>query len=373
VKTKTVNRSFYRIVVPAVVLVVLLVSAGTASAQAIIKVNDVVNIKFGLLLQAWGDWQQTAVGPNTNGYAQNLFIRRMRLLMGGQVAKDVTFFLETDDPNLGKAPKSLSTGFILQDAWVEWKIADAFQIDGGLILIPLCRNCNTSAITLLTLDYASFSFLESGVTQSVVGRDTGFQAKGYLFGNHLEYRAGAYQGDRTNVSGSHNPFRFAGRLQYDFLDTETGFYYPGTYLGKKKIFSIGAGIDTQKDYMAYAFDGFFDYPVGGGNGITVEADYIKYDGGNFFTTLKKQDTFMGQAGFYLGGPKLLPSFRYEEQKFKDEALKVGNSRNYAFALKWFPHGWNFNVTAAYTYRQKPNATAAASTNEFTVQLQLFYF
>jgi hypothetical protein len=373
VKTKRVNRSFYRIVVPAVVLIALLVSAGTASAQAIIKVNDVVNIKFGLLLQAWGDWQQTAVGPNTNGYAQNLFIRRMRLLMGGQVAKDVTFFLETDDPNLGKAPKSLGTGFILQDAWVEWKVAQAFQIDGGLILIPLCRNCNTSAITLLTLDYASFSFLESGVTQSVVGRDTGFQVKGYLLGNHLEYRAGGYQGNRTEVSGAHNPLRFAGRLQYNFLDTETGFYYTGTYRGTKKILSIGAGIDTQKDYMAYAFDGFFDYPIGGKNGVTAEVDYINYDGGNFLTSLKKQDTFMGQAGIYFDGPKLLPSFRYEEQTFKDDALKVNNSRNFAFALKWMPHGWNFNITAAYTYREKPKATAAASTNEFTIQFQLFYF
>jgi hypothetical protein len=33
---------------------------------------------------------------------------------------------------------------------------------------------------------------------------------------------------------SHNAFRYVGRLQYNFLDTETGFFYTGTYLGKKR-------------------------------------------------------------------------------------------------------------------------------------------
>jgi len=142
----------------AVGLVLAAVIAPPASAQAIIKVSDTVNFKFGVLLQGWADWQQLNVGAAgagpgvtgaTDGYQQNLFIRRFRLLFGGQIAKDVTFFAETDNPNLGKAvgttSKSLGSGFILQDAFVEWKIANEFILDGGLILIPLCRNCNESA------------------------------------------------------------------------------------------------------------------------------------------------------------------------------------------------------------------------------------
>jgi len=367
------NGSSFRYFVAAVVTVVILALAAPANAQAIIKVSDTVNIKFGLLLQAWGDWQETQAAGNTTGYAQNLYLRRFRLMMGGQVAKNVTFFMETDDPNLGKAPKSLGTGFILQDAWVEWKIANEFALDGGLILIPLCRNCNTSAVTLLTLDYGSFSFLESAPTESVVGRDTGFQAKGYFLDNHLEYRAGVYQGNRTTASGSHNPFRFAGRLQYNFFDPEVTFYYPGTYLNKKKVLAIGAGIDTQKSYMAYAFDGFLNLPVGKENGLTVEVDFINYNGSTFLSTLKKQNTYLGQVGFYAGGPKILPYFRYEAQDFVDNALQVGNSRNFGGGVKWFPFGWNLNLTAAYTFRDKPNDPKVASTNEFTVQLQMFYF
>jgi hypothetical protein len=383
---KKMQKSFVRLILPAAVLVAILVWAAPASAQAIIKVSDTVNVKFGLLLQSWGDWQQLNVGTAgastgtagaTDGYQQNLFLRRLRILVGGQVAKNVTFFVETDNPNLGKAvgatAKALGSGFILQDAFVNWKIANEFSLDAGLILIPLCRNCNESAASQLALDYGSFSFLESGVTQSVVGRDTGFQARGYLVGNHLEYRAGAYQGMRQ--AGSRNSFRFTGRLQYNFLDTEVGPFYPGVYLGKKKVFAIGASLDTQSDYKAFAFDGFLDIPVGAGNGFTAEADFIKYDGGTTFTTLFRQDTFMGQVGFYFGGAKLLPFFRYENQSFSDTAREGLNSRNIHAGLTWYPYGHNFNIRGAFTSRERPKTAnpKIETTSEFTLQIQLFYF
>ncbi len=399
-----INRSFYRFVFPAAVVVAILVLAAPANAQAIIKVNDNVNVKFGILLQGWADWQELNVGAvgagagvtgATDGYQQNLFIRRMRLIMGGQVSKDVSFFVDTDNPNLGKSAgataKALGSGFILQDAFVEWKIANEFMIDGGLILIPLCRNCNESAASQLAIDYGSFSFLESAPTTSSVGRDTGFQAKGYLINDRLEYRAGAYQGVR--LAGSRNAFRFAGRLMYNFLDVEKGPFYPGTYLGKKKVFAIGASYDTQganatppapgvdsKSYKAYGADAFLDLPVGKGNGFTGEFDYIYYDGGTTFPTFYRQDTFLGQVGFYFGDPKLMPFFRYEAQAFRDEIRKVGNSQNIQAGLTWYPYGHNFNVRAAYTSRARPKTPSdnpvtakIETTSEFTIQVQLFYF
>ena len=91
----------------------LLLMPVLAQAQAIIKVNDNVNIRFGGLLQSWGDSQQDAA---TKGYGNNLFIRRMRFLVSGQVTPNLTFFFESDNPNLGKAPKAMGTGFMTQDA-----------------------------------------------------------------------------------------------------------------------------------------------------------------------------------------------------------------------------------------------------------------
>ncbi|MGZ8878022.1 MAG: hypothetical protein ACXW2O_07820, partial [Candidatus Aminicenantales bacterium] len=97
-----------------------------ANAQAVIKVNDVVNFKLGIVLQAWADWEGVSdTAGNTAGFRQNLFLRRARFLVGGQVAKDVTFFFMTDNANLGKTTvggtgtglKAPATGFVVQDAF----------------------------------------------------------------------------------------------------------------------------------------------------------------------------------------------------------------------------------------------------------------
>jgi len=197
VRTKQALTTWVSRWVAAAAVLVGMMAPGAAQAQAIIKVNDDVNVKFGLLLQGWADWNQDTL---SSGYAENLFLRRARFIMGGQVAKNVTFFFETDNPNLGKAPKALGTGFIVQDAYLEWKIADAFALDGGLILIPMSRNGLQSAASQLSIDYGSFTFLNSAPTQSSVGRDTGFQAKGYLVDKHLEYRIGAFQGFRNTIT-----------------------------------------------------------------------------------------------------------------------------------------------------------------------------
>ena len=219
-----------------------------ASAQAVIKVNDNVNIKFGTLIQAWADSAEIATTPQ--GYANNLFLRRFRFLVGGQITPTVSFFFETDNPNLGKAPKALGSGFITQDAFIEWKplgaTNNAFIVDAGLMLPPLCRNCLESAASLLSLDYGSYSFTESAPTQSSVGRDTGVLAKGYLAGGHFEYRAGVFQGFRR--PGSRNAMRLTGRAMYNVWDTESGYVYPGVYLVKKHVLSFGVGADHQNEY-----------------------------------------------------------------------------------------------------------------------------
>jgi len=357
-----------------------LVAPRPADAQVMIKVDDNTNFKIGILLQPWADWTQD--GAAAGGYAQNLYLRRVRLLVGGQIMPGVTFFAETDNPNLGKATtagatttKTISSGLTMQDAYLEWKpnpASNAFMLQGGLMLVPLCRDCLTSAAAHMALDYGTWSFQQSGVTQSVVGRDTGFQLHGYVAGNHREYRAGAYQGLRegpgsTGAQGSHNAFRYAGRVQYAFLETETvPFFYTSTYFGKKKFLSVGGAFDVQEDYRAYAADVFFDYPVAGG-GVSLEGDFIHYDGGTTFTGLKSQNDVMFQGGYFSASTKLFPYVRYERLHFRNP----GNDLiKYQLGLGYFLKGQNINFKGAYT-RLDPRAGKA--TNQLTFQIQAFIF
>ena len=174
------------------VLVSLLSGAPHAAAQIVVTAGDDVNFKLGLLGQFQAD---TIEDPGADANSSNLFIRRLRLMFGGQVAKNVTFFVETDTPNLGKtlpAGKNIPGTLIVQDAYAEIKVNDAFAVDAGLMFIPFSRNFLQSAASLLPIDYGAYTYIQSGPTQSSTGRDTGFQAKGYFLANHLEYRIGAF-------------------------------------------------------------------------------------------------------------------------------------------------------------------------------------
>jgi hypothetical protein len=188
--------------IAACAIAVLLMKAAPVRAQIVIRAGDDVNFRLGVLGQFQADTIDT---PGTDSNTSNLFARRLRLMFGGQVAKNVTFFVETDAPNLGKTlpgGKNIQPSMIVQDAYAELKVADAFALDAGLMFVPFSRNSIQSAATLLPVDYSAYTFSQSAPTQSSTGRDTGFQAKGYFLANHLEYRVGAFQGIRDARSHS---------------------------------------------------------------------------------------------------------------------------------------------------------------------------
>ena len=346
-------------------VVTLLIASVPAEAQVVIKANDDVNFKLGVLGQFQGD---TLDNPDDQPSTTNLFVRRLRLIVGGQVTKNVTFFVETDAPNLGKVlagGKNIQPPVIVQDAYAEFRVGNAFMLDTGLMFIPFSRNSLQSAATLLPIDYGTFTFSDSAPEQSSTGRDTGFQARGYFAGNRFEYRIGAFQGFRD--AGSDNALRYAGRVQYNVLDTEAGFFYTGTYLGKKKILAMGAAFDAQKDFHGYDADAFFDHPIGPG-AITAQFDYHRFDGGETLTTLPKQNDVLVEGGYLIRTLKLTPLLQVAHRDISDRSL--GDETRTAVGANYWWAGHNANIKALYT-RIAPRGLARQ--NEFTVQLQIFYF
>ena len=349
----------------AVVLAAVLLPA-VVQAQAIVKVNDDVWFRFGMQLQGWADWTQSAV---TNGYAQNLYLRRDRFQVLGQLAPNVSFFFQTDDPNLGKAPKtSLTSGFVIQDAWMEWKLADEFAIGGGKFIVPLSRNELTSTVSFLTLDISPVSSLFSAPTQSDATRDSGFYAKGYLGGGHLEYRAAVEQGVR--VADSRNPFRFTGWLNLDLFDTEKGYVYAGTNLGTKKILALSGGYDGQKSYKAYSGDVFTTLPLGSGGEFAAQGQWVHYDGGDFIPTLKRQDTYLVELAILIPATHFQPFGKWEDQKFNASTEKKNDIDRWGAGAHYYVYKQNLKFSAQWL-RIEPKSPIK-KTNEFTLAMQAFY-
>lgn len=335
-------------------------------AQVEIYASDDVNLKLGILGQFQAD---TLTDPPTDANIKNLFVRRLRLMFGGQVAKNVTFFVETDAPNLGKtvppAAKNIQPGVIIQDAYGELKASEAFAIDAGLMFVPFSHNSLQSAATLLPIDYGAYTFTQSGPTQSSTGRDAGFQARGYLMSDHLEYRAGVFQGVRD--ARSHNDFRYVARIQYNFFDTDTGFFYTGTSIGKKKFISIGGAIDAQQHYRAYDADAFVDLPVRK-NAFTSQFDYNHFDGDVTLPSLRKQHDYLLEIGYLISELKLTPVIQLSNRSMVD--TDIGDEKHWSVGLNYWWAGHNANIKGAYS---RINPTGLAGQNEVTIQLQLFYF
>lgn len=347
----------------------LVVLAGATAARGEWKIESKdgeTSIKFGFLAQVRADAVDTPDGEET---AKDLYFRRLRLLLGGKLGKKWTFFIETDSPNLGKGEGDGSKGssdIFIQDAFFTYSHSNALKLDIGQILIPLSHNSQQSAATLLPVDYAPFSFLNSGPTDSRVGRDYGLQFRGFLANDHFEYRAGIFQGNRGEDST--NGFRYVGRAVFYVFEADKGFYYAGTALGKKRILALGAGYETQEEYQAYSADVFYDQPIGQGNGLTLQAGLYHYDGDVIFPELPEQDALQFELGYYIAGVKLMPFVTYYERDFEEET-RVDQSI-FQVGLGYYMKGFHRTLKASVG---QIRADVGDDRMQILVQLQLFYF
>lgn len=350
----------------ALVLATAVATAPSAQAQVQITVNPDVNFKLGVLGQFQADWLEDPIEDDTQ---QNLFIRRVRLLFGGQVAKNVSFFIETDAANLGRtlpAGKNIAPQLIVQDAYGEVRLHDALALDFGLMFVPFSRNSIQSAATLLPIDYGAYTFATSGPTQSTVGRDVGVQAKSYLVNDRLELRLGAFQGARD--ARSHRSFRYTGRAQVQLLDPEPrGFFYSGTSLGNRRVAAVGVAFDRQDDYAAYDADAFVDLPLGD-NAVTSQVAFQRIDGDTTFTALPRQNVLLVELGYFIRAFKLTPVFQFTGRDVVD--TDIGDEHRWSIGMNYWWAGHNANVKAAYG---RIDPRGLKEQNQFTIQLQLFYF
>jgi hypothetical protein len=355
--------------------------AGIPSLPPLKIVGPNATIRFGIFLQP----QFEAAGSVAlDGYANNLYLRRARFVAGGTLYDRIEWFLETDSPNLfkgatavpamGQALKTTST-MVVQDLFGTYKaLGDMLKIDAGYTLPAASHNALQSAFTLFGWDYFAFTFQNSnafGAVTPPVGRDLGVQARGLVADGHVEYRVGIWQGQRNAATATEqsarNFFRTAARVQINLFDPETGYFYAGTYLGAKKILSIGGSYDFESDYKAYAADGFLDMPLGPGV-ITGQVDYSHWDGGGYLP-LPKQWAVQGEAGYTFLPIALAPIVRVEHLKV-DSATPVTQNR-YAGGLAYWCYGHNSNVKLFYTRIQEDGAAHGA--NQINLQWQIFVY
>jgi hypothetical protein len=117
---------------------------------------------------------------------------------------------------------------------------------------------------------------------------------------------------------------------------------------------------------------FLDLPTAFGS-FESTVVYQNVDGGKLIASLPKENTFSIEGGVFLKDIQFAPIARYEQKSFDAAANKPKNEQRWAGGLNFYPikkYENNFNIKVWW---QRVIPKVGFATNEFTVQMQVFYF
>lgn len=379
-----------------------------AEYKPVQSVPNTSTIKVGVLAQFHGQalQEQTSAAYDANPnniqhWQRQIMIRRLRVLVGGNVTPSTSFFFESDATNIGKlsanGTKTPAVSMYVQDAQIQHTIMPELSIIAGLQLVGISRAGLQSAASLMGLNYGAYQFITSGPLDNSVGRDIGVNLRGFLANEQLEYRVGVFSGKNVNM---YSPLRITGRFNYDFYDKEKGFYYSGTTLGSGNILAVGGGFDLQGSYSGISLDAFYDAPIGSTGSLTLLTGVSRLDGGGsnsdstvFTGLIPKQFITMIEVGYFLKEYSLQPYVRFEDQNVNASILKqVGatsstlelqnqlrSGSRYGIGLNYYLKAHTANVKVLYEIVTRnrmsviPGQSESVNTGELTMQLQYFFY
>ena len=325
--------------------------------------------------------------------------RRNRVSLRGAWGDKFSVYVQSEfagESNIGAVDVSgstSSTDFQLLDAVMRFDLHPAFKVNVGKFKYNLSRENLEACEDPLTLDRSLF------IRAPYVGtRDNGIAIWGNLLKDRLQYRADAMEG-RPAASGEGTPasnFRYSARAHVTLLDPESGYGYKGTYLGEKKVFTIGGAYQMEKkatytdtvtrirpkDYKAWTVDGFFEYPVESFGTVTVSGAYEKvdldgaYQGANpdsgSLGINGEKNGWYGKAGYLVKDSNVQFFGRYEKWRFAslngafDEIVDW-----YGGGLNYYVWGQSLKLSAEFSHTKFDKASRK-DFNTFVTQLQLVF-
>ncbi len=367
------------------------------------------SIQVGSIVHMYASYQQNGFGPGGNretldndpdAWSKDFNLYRARVLVGGKLSKNGSFFLETDLPSIvGRGTgntKNVKVSPIILDAQYEHTFGNHTLI-AGLQLVSHNRNGLQGAAALMANDFSFFQYpfnlFADQPLQGNFGRDLGVNARGFFLDDKLEYRFGIFTGRNTGEFVNDDPaLRYVGRVAYNFFDAEKDYYYAGTKLGTGKTLALAAGFDLQGTYQNFGFDFFLDMPLGSAGSITANGAFSALTGGtdttgtSFATLIPRQTTQFLELGYYFKASKLQPWIRYEKANVNADGLVqtegipvnafndlntvtvLGGGLNYWFA------GYNTNIRLSYTTWSQENTLGDNQTQgQIWLQTQFFIF
>jgi hypothetical protein len=292
----------------------------------------------------------------------NFNFRRNRLAFMGAWGEKLSFYAQTEyleDANVGLfelADADQGSNFQMLDAVVRLDLNEAFKLNIGKFKYNLSRENLESCEDPLSLDRSLFIR-----APMVTTRDMGVAAWGNLAEGKVQYRVDMMEGRKaisTDTAPSNN-FRYSARAHLSLFDSETAYGYKGSYLGQKKVLTIGGAVQTEPevvyqdvvartgklDYNAYTVDAFFETPVAETGAFTLSGAYENIDFDDAYLGINpdagtcglngQKNGWYAKAGYLLQTQPLQFFARYESWKF----AQLNNV--YGQKIDWMSFGANY--------------------------------
>lgn len=390
----------------AVALLSLLATTAIAGPQMNFGPNNEGMLQIDYKGQFQMIMRDTGSGPDNDGNTSQFNFRRNRLAFMGQYGESLSIYVQTDfteDQNVSAVSVNDPAGgsnFQVLDAVVRYKINEAFRINAGKFKYNLSRENLEDCYGPLTLDRSLFIR-----APMVTTRDQGIAAWGNILDGMFQYRVDAMNGRMPATGGAPEPessFRYSARAHVSLLDPEKEYGYKGTYLGKKKVLTVGGAVQREANvayadtvtpnmpvnYAASTIDLFFDYPLGGGSAITLSGAYEKIDlKGAYWGANPDPDTIglngekngaYAKIGYLLPGGSVQLFGRYEKWSFANLQSVIDQEVLWtAGGLNYYVNGQNLKFTIEYskTDFDKEGVYNGETTKDFSTtiaQLQVIF-
>jgi hypothetical protein len=156
------------------------------------------------------------------------------------------------------------------------------------------------------------------------GRDDGLAFWGQINGGQLKYQLGLFGMQGAAPGGGTTDPRFSGRVTYNVLDPEPGYYNSSTYYGTKDILAIAAVLHYQPapegapDSAADALwnlDALYENSFAGAGTLDVEAAFYGFGGADAGTSFSLLASFLFAGEVGIG--QLQPMLRLQRAAWSD--------------------------------------------------------
>ena len=339
--------------------------------------NNVGWLQINYEMQLYGQWRNNGSGADGTDSTTDIYFRRNRLSFRGMANEKYGFYYAQEfqgERYIGPINTWVTPidDFFVLDAFFIANYSEKFHLRAGLTKDPLVRQHNVGCFFPLSLDRSLFVY----TSIPRVSRDFGLLLWGNLMDKRLQYKISAMEGiDSTQQASS--TLRYTGRLHYSFWDPEDLPLYWSTYLGTKKVLTIGGGYQFEMDaaygnqalrtlptdYQAWTFDLFMEYPTAAAGTFDFGAAYLDSDFDDAYLGGDPSPQSVGidgqKNGYYVMAGYLLPNKlgpgqvqffgRYENWSFAE----LGGVQDqeidwYALGVNYYLNGQDMRLTFQYS-------------------------